>query len=272
MALINFNFESHFLKGNTEIGIILPDLPRTEIPKEFYAKGHKYKVLWLLHGAMGDYSDWVRKSNIELYACENDLVVVMPSALNSRYTSWPNFGNGYDMESFLIDELMPLIYGWFPVSDKREDNFIAGLSMGGMGTLKYVLNYPEKFAAAACFSSSAFDYETLAKEGGFEYERSLNIINRYGSLDNLLASSDNVWDIVKNKTYKDLPPIHFYMGGSDKGFDRFMSFKTMAEEAQFPATFEIIPGYEHEWRFWELVVQKALHEFGFSSRERGNAY
>jgi Na+-driven multidrug efflux pump len=49
-----------------------------------------------------------------------------------------------------------MVYGWLPVSARREDNFIAGLSMGGRGTIKYAVNHPERFAAAAVLSGNAF--------------------------------------------------------------------------------------------------------------------
>ena len=67
---MHLNFNSSCLSGNTDVNIILPDLPRGVDPKEFYAKGKKYPVLWLLHGTFGDYTEWVRKTNIELYAAE----------------------------------------------------------------------------------------------------------------------------------------------------------------------------------------------------------
>ena len=80
MALLHFNFESEYLNNNTDVNIIVPDKKRGVSPAEFYGSGKKYKVLWLLHGTFGDYTDWLRKSNIELYACEKNLIVVMPSA------------------------------------------------------------------------------------------------------------------------------------------------------------------------------------------------
>ena len=70
MALVQFYHESRYLKGNQQVWIILPDLAKDKTPKEFYGSGKKYKVLWLLHGTFGDASDWVRKSNVELYAIE----------------------------------------------------------------------------------------------------------------------------------------------------------------------------------------------------------
>ena len=143
MAHLVMNFESSYLHGNTEISVILPDKPREVSPKEFYGSEKAYPVLWLFHGSFGDHTDWVRRSNIETYACENDLIVVMPSALNTNYTDWMNFADGYAFKQFFFRELMPMIYGWFPASPKKEDNFIAGLSMGGEGAMKFAL--PKSF-------------------------------------------------------------------------------------------------------------------------------
>ena len=109
MAFLTFNFESRYLNGNTEIGMILPECSRRMEAAEFYRPGKKYRVLWLLHGGRGDYSDWIRKSMIEVYACEHDLVVIMPSAMNSAYTDWPSFSVGYDMYGFFLKELMKMV-------------------------------------------------------------------------------------------------------------------------------------------------------------------
>ena len=62
MALLNMNFMSKYLSGNTEITVILPDIDYTAEPMEFYSSGEKFKVLWLLHGTFGDHTDWLRKS------------------------------------------------------------------------------------------------------------------------------------------------------------------------------------------------------------------
>ena len=65
------------------------------------------------------------------------------------------------MYDYFTKELMPLVYGWLPVSDKREDNFIAGLSMGGRGTIKFAVNFPQLFAAAAVLSAVPVPFDEL---------------------------------------------------------------------------------------------------------------
>lgn len=207
MALLTFNFESQYLNNNHEISVILPDKPREVEPAAFYGSGKKYKVLWLLHGTFGDHSDWIRKSNIELYACEKDLIVVMPSGLNANYANWERFSIGYNMYDYFLKELMPLIYGWFPASDKREDNFIAGLSMGGTGTLVYALNHPERFAAAAVLSCCPFQMG-FTNDANLD-DRSRGMVENRGGLAAFQASYENTWGLVdKLAGSKDLPRFY----------------------------------------------------------------
>ena len=97
MSLLTYTFESQYLNGNTQVSVVLPDKPRGISPEAFYRSGKRYKVLWLLHGTCGDNSDWIRRTNIELYAAEKNLAVVMPSALNSNYSNWEDTMLGYHM-------------------------------------------------------------------------------------------------------------------------------------------------------------------------------
>lgn len=273
MALVEMNFESQYLHGNTQINVILPDKPRGVDPRVFYGEQKKYKVLWLLHGSFGDHTDWVRKSNIELYACENDLIVVMPNALNTSYTDWNTFADGYGVCNFFFQELMPLIFGWFPASSQKEDNYVAGLSMGGNGALKFALIHPECFAKAAILSASPYRYETdLSEMTGSKLKKFQNTLANGGGLENFLCSDDNTWRLAKEMDPATLPPMYFGIGGDDPGIERFNRFRKLLEERKINAEFEVIPGYAHEWRVWEITIQHALTFFGFSSREGGNQY
>lgn len=277
MSLLTFNFESRYLKNNTQINVVLPDLPRAQEPAEFYRNGKKYKVLWLLHGTFGDYSDWIRKTRIEMYATEKDLVVVMPSALNSNYSNWDSSMMGFSMFDFLTEELMPLIYGWFPVSDKREDNFIAGLSMGGRGTIKYAVNHPDKFAAAAVLSAAPQDFGLIGKsQNGLldpNNPRLKNTIANAGGLEAYVNSNENVWAIIdKLAGTGTLPRLMFACGRDDGVYAHYSEFKKHAQEIGLDAEWFELDGYRHEWRFWDIAIVKALSFFGLDDCHGGNPY
>ena len=62
------------------------------------------------------------------------------------------------------------------------------------------------------------------------------------------------------------------IGGDDPGIERFQRFQKLSQERGLHVIFEVIPGFRHEWRVWEIAIQKALKFFGFSSHDGGNAY
>ena len=254
----------------------MPDRPRDVSAEKFYSIGKKYKVLWLLHGTFGDHTDWIRHTNIELYACELDLIVVLPSALNSDYSNWPGFACGFDMESYLTKELMPLVYNWLPASDKREDNFIAGLSMGGFGAAQYAVWYPEKFAAAALLSGSPMDWKKDRQESVSTLmpDRNKNVIDSMGGIDNLLNSHRNVWDRIGELANSGTLPRLYATCGTDDFIYKssYLPFKEYAIELGLDATFEEVEGYTHEWRFWDLAIQRALNFFGLVKTDSGNKF
>ena len=263
MALIHINFNSIYLCGNTDVNIILPEVDYVTKPADYYRARKKFKVLWLLHGTNGDYSDWVRKSNVELYATEKKIAVVMPSASNSNYADWESFAMGYRYYTYFTEELMPMIYSWFPISDKRKDNYIAGLSMGGKGTLLFALNHPELFNKAYSFSSAP---RPLGKPDPklFSAKREENLIKNFGSLKAYKESPLNLWDLSRKAVEDgiDLPDLYFACGDKDWiAYEPFVKFREYAKQIGLKAEFFEIPGYDHEWRFWDLCLQDALERF-----------
>lgn len=266
MTLIHMNFRSWCLNTNTDVAVILPSIKQGESAQTYYRSQKKYPVLWLLHGTLGCYNDYLRRTNIELYATENDLIVVMPSALNSNYSNWSNVIPPFHMFDYLTEELMPLIYGWFPASDRREDNFICGLSMGARGASKYAFNHPEKFAACSCMSGVPSDIRTIMEEGAQNsfYAREKITVEQAGGLDSFLNSYENVWDKVETVAKMTNPPRFYFCCGTDDGvYPNWLHFKDYAEKIGLSAVFDEREGYGHEWRFWELELQETLNFFGF---------
>ena len=273
MALLHLNFISQCLSGSTDVNIILPDCHRSETPAGFYGSGKKYPVLWLLHGTFNDYSDWLRRTNVEVYATEKNLIVVMPSAHNSDYANWPGFGTGYRAFDYLTEELMPLVYGWLPASDRREDNFIAGLSMGGRGAIAYAWAHPEKFAAVYSMSCVPQDIRPEAEKAmsgepavgwaKLDRERTLARLQNVGGLESYLASPQNTWDQAKEIARRsDMPKMYFSCGTRDfVMYEHFRKFRAYAETLGLNAEFIEVEGYDHEWRFWEKEIQHAIDIF-----------
>ena len=262
MSLLTYNFESEYLNSAMPVYIIMPNRSENQHSKDFFSNKKKYPVLWLLHGTFGDGTDWLRRSNIELYATEMDLIVVMPCGLNTDFLNWQEFARGFDVEKYIVDELMPFVYNWLPASDKREDNYIAGLSMGGMAAAQFATWYPDKFKAAGLFSGFPRNWHTDFIYD--DYKRTQNILALNGGKEGILKTKYNVWDELAKIDKDKLPSFYACCGTDDNLYESsYLPFKEYALNIGLNCTFEEIEGYHHEWRFWDLAIQKALKLWGF---------
>ena len=152
MAQLMCNFVSYSLGGGVDIAITLPTLSSCDLGQgktPCHTPQGKYPVLYLLHGHGNDYKSWYRFTSMERYAEERRIAVVTCSVGNKAYMNAAYGENYYD---FIAKELPEFICGNFPVSERREDTYIAGLSMGGYGTLAHALDRPQAFRAAGAFS------------------------------------------------------------------------------------------------------------------------
>ena len=151
MALIELKFFSQSLGMQTEAYVVIPQKStKGEIGIKGKSKDKEYKCLYLLHGLSDDHSIWLRRTSIERYAADYGACIVMPCGARSFYTDM-KYGMKYF--SYITEELPSIVSEFLKVSNKREDTYIAGLSMGGYGALKAALKKPEVFCAAAGLSS-----------------------------------------------------------------------------------------------------------------------
>ena len=57
--------------------------------------------------------------------------------------------------TYLEEEWIPAVRSVFPcLSTRREDNFLAGASMGGFGAFRLAMNRPDLFCKAGAFAGS----------------------------------------------------------------------------------------------------------------------
>jgi len=202
MALIHCNFYSETLRLACSMNVILPQ------PPFLGAKGGRrrklYRTLYLLHGLSDDHTIWQRRTSIERYAVSYNLAVVMPDAQRSFYT---DMARGLPYWTFLSEELLALARSFFPLSDAREENFVAGLSMGGYGAFKLALRCPDKFAAAASLSG-ALDVAGLA---GRERERDplgrRELENIFGDPSGIAGSSSDLFFLAQEVARSDGPKL-----------------------------------------------------------------
>ena len=258
MAFIHMNMFSEKLMRTVGVNVILP-VDKLTFPGMPVREDKPYKTLYLLHGVFGSYVDWVNGTRIQRYAEEHDLVVVMPSGDNAFYVDQPKGHNYYG--EFIGEELVNVTRKMFPLSKKREDTFIGGLSMGGFGALRNGLKYSDTFGYIVALSGA------LLVDGmpGRNNDVAMFIDSRdyaescFGNLDELLESDKNPKYIVDQmlKAGRTFPEIYMACGTEDGllGVNREMA--AFLKDHQVNVTYEEGPG-NHEWDFWDTYIKKAI--------------
>lgn len=258
MAFIQVNLLSKSLMRTVPVNVILP-VDKLTFPGMPQREEKPYKTLYLLHGIFGNYTDWVNGTRIQRFAEEHDLAVVMPSGDNAFYVDQPAMNNFYG--EFIGRELVELTRKMFPLSRKREDTFIGGLSMGGYGAMRNGLKYSDTFGCIVSLSG-ALHVEEMASRventgifmGRRSYAEAL-----FGDLDKLLESDCNPKYLVRQLLAegKPIPKMYIACGDKDSLLPANQEMVAFLQGNGIEPTFEVGPG-AHEWDFWDTYIHKAI--------------
>ena len=249
MALINIKFQSETLGRCTDINVIVPQRSTNgEIGIKNNAKDKEYKTLLLLHGLSDDNTAWLRRTSIERYAIERGIAVVLPSADRSFYTDM-KYGDKF--YTYISSEVPKIAREYLPLSKKREDNFVVGLSMGGYGAIKIALRNPDKFSACAGLSS-VIDAKKLIEDYSSEL-----LVSMFGT-EGVVPDDDNLFRLVE-KAEKEAckPRIYMGVGRQDYLYEQNVEFKKFLEKKNFKFTYRESEGI-HDWAFWDEYIQYVL--------------
>ena len=271
MAVLDVHFHSDALQVSTAMTVILPEHPRTLIglggggaqaPDDPAGP----PLLYLLHGLSDDESSWLRRTSIDRYAAEKGLAVVMPRAGRSFYQDEAH-GSAY--WTFLSEELPEVVHRFLRVSTRREDTFVAGLSMGGYGAMRWALSHPDRFAAAASFSG-ALDLAARAGDlsGGALSGGGLDADSPF--LDFAPDVRDRVFDghftpggdndllaLLGHSDASALPALWVSCGRQDELLSHSEHFVAATRAAGADPHVEYPDGV-HEWGLWDTQVRRVL--------------
>ncbi|MGI5878354.1 MAG: alpha/beta hydrolase, partial [Christensenellales bacterium] len=249
MALLDIRFRSSTLQQATAVTVLLP---------EEREPGFQWPVLLLLHGLSDDHTTWMRMTAIERYVRKLRLCVVMPSANRSFYTDMVH-GNRY--YSYISAELPRILHDMFPLSRRREDHFVAGLSMGGYGAFKLALNNPDQFSAAASMSGvldMAHYFRSVSEKGPREDIKRL-AEDIFGSAESFVNSTSDLRRMAEFAAIRgNCPRLFMCCGTEDHLYDNNLRYLSLLQSLGLPVTYEEDPGYAHTWDYWDLKIQRVL--------------
>ncbi len=254
MAFLQMNYHSDVLKVGVSVNVILPEKAKTLIGMNTNASA-TYKTLYLLHGLSDDHTIWMRRTSIERYASDYGIAVVMPAVGRSWYTDTV-YGEKYF--TFITEELPRVCRSYFRgMSDKREDTFIAGLSMGGYGAIKAALSCPDTFGGCASLSGALdFIRENRSRSGGdldWIFGETLE------STRDLVGTKDDVFYLARKFADKgvEFPKIYMWCGTEDSLIEGNRDYHALLNEIGAEHLYEESEG-NHSWKWWDIHICDAL--------------
>lgn len=214
----------------------------------------KAKTLYLLHGMSDDEGTWMRRTSIDRYAEEHGLAVVMPDGGLGWYT---DMYRGLAWFRFISEELPALCRRFFPIlSDKREDTWIGGNSMGGYGALKCALRAPQTFSRVISLSGALDAADTAVNNTVPATRRYWEDV--FGPAEDVSGSENDLFAAATALTDPALRPrIYMWCGTEDFLYGQNTRMRDHLRALGYDLTYEESPG-DHQWQYWDKKIAGAL--------------
>ncbi len=241
MASITLSFHSEALERTVPLRALVPleDAPRVPIP-----------AMYLLHGLYGSERDWFQYTRVMLWARAKGLAVFCPAGENGFYVNQADTGEAY--MRYVGEELPAFTRRLFPLSSRREDTFIAGLSMGGYGALNAGLTYPETFGKVAALSAALRPWKRMDKPQG-------GCVQRPAYARALFGQDTEPWNTLTlaRQCGARAPELWLSCGAQDDLLEENIALVDGLRQAGIPAHFDQPPG-AHNWDFWDREIQRVI--------------
>ena len=250
MARFEVNFYSYSLGHGVNIAVTIPSFtPCDHQPgiRPTHRLTARFPVLYLLHGHGNDYECWSRYTSVERLAEEQRIALVSFNSGNRAYNNMPGGDNYYD---FLNEELPEFVQAMFPISSRKEDTFIAGLSMGGYGALAHALSSPNRYCAFGAMSPGVAGRGDRRRQEDPDPSSIPNLFRR---------AIEPMHELEKRlKEHTPLPKGYICCGKQDFLYSRVEEFVADARALGADFTWHPVDGFEHEWRYWDMEIANFL--------------
>lgn len=238
------------------------------LPGSYESSGRHYPVLYLLHGYTDNETGWTQFGEVQKIADEatesmevTDMIIVMPDAGVSWYIN--NHDGSVRYEDFFTQELIPHIDETYRTRPIKEFRAVAGLSMGGYGTLIMAAKHSELFRAAAPLSAAVFLDEEITEmpqenwDNAFGTPFGEGLEGESRLTDHFRANS--ILDIFEKGDMEQLSSVDYYIDCGDDDFlipGNLALYNTMVER-EIEAKFRFRDG-AHTWDYWRTALPDVL--------------
>jgi len=229
------------------------------LPEGYDRSDQSYPVLYLLHGSGDDHTGWVQFGQVKNIADRTiaegnagPMIIVMPDANTGRRGYFNDVHGDFNYEDFFFKELIPHIEKTYRVRADRRYRAVAGLSMGGGGTIFYALHQPNMFAAAAPLSAftGSWDFE--------QYKTRLNDPKVTDQQAEAHFKHHSIEGILNNATpekLEEIKRIRWYISCGDDDFlyEGNSLLHIAFRKREIAHEFRIKDG-GHTWTYWRMEL------------------
>lgn len=257
MSIFRASFASASLFRTVNLTVIVP-VESYGNPELEAKKPEKFKTLYLLHGFGGSQDDWLDYTQLRALSETHNLAIVLPAAENSFYENIPGIGSAYS--DFVGQEIVDYTRRVFPLSNKREDTFIGGLSMGGFGALRLGTLYHQTFSKIVSLSGAfivdnisdiATDHRDMIADYAYYHRIFGDLKALKGSIKDPLFCVDQA--IASGSTLQ----VYQAVGTEDFLIEENHKMREALESREVALTYHESTGI-HDWTFWNTYLPKAI--------------
>jgi len=238
------------------------------LPPDYEKNNQDFPVVYLLHGNGDDHTAWLNKGqvdNITDKAIKNQdivpLLLVMPDAGVTYYVN--DFASKVRYEDMFIQEFIPFIESEYRIKKEKKYRGIAGLSMGGYGSLLYAIKYPDLFSACVALSAAVRSDEEIIKLSQGEYDRRFKYISGPGLKGTARLTpyyrQHSILDLITVKTLAELKGVRYYLDCGDNDHLTLGNAMLHIKFTQLgvPHEYRSRNG-GHEWNYWRTGIIDGL--------------
>ena len=244
------------------------------LPPDYATSTRRYPVVYLLHGYTDNESGWVQFGEVNMAADRAiadreipPMIIVMPDGGVTWYVN--DYRNKVRFEDMFIQEFIPHIDSTYRTRPEREFRGVAGLSMGGWGTLVYALRHPDVFAACAAFSAAVWPDDEIVSMKQDTWDKVVGPVLGPGLAgNNRLTPHFRMYsplELAKTLPEDSLKKVRYYI---DCGDDDFLikgncALHILLNDRKIPHEFRVRDG-AHTWVYWRTGIVDGLSFIGRS--------
>lgn len=240
------------------------------LPSGYSDCDSRYPVLYLFHPAGGTHEMWISMGELPQIADDAirsgmalPMIIVVPDASGiGDHNLGKHLGyfsvEGWDYESYFVNELIPLIDSTYRTIADKKHRAIAGASMGGEAAIAYAQKHPELYGAS-CALSGIVGHPEQSKMAQTDKDYATSLIANDPTKFVENASSDEVEKLKTVRWYTDC-------GDNDYFYEGNIAFFLEMKHKGITIDYRMRSGV-HSWYYWVTGLAPILHfiSIGFTS-------